>query len=87
MNYDSKQLTVLYAEDEKDAREAFAKTLKRRTKEQYIADDGEKAIELYRQYQPDIVITDINMPNKNGIELAREILEINPEQIIRGALK
>ena len=82
MNYDSKQLTVLYAEDEKDAREAFAKTLKRRTKEQYIADDGEKAIELYRQYQPDIVITDINMPNKNGIELAREILEINPEQII-----
>ena len=82
MNYDSKQLTVLYAEDEKEAREAFAKTLKRRTKEQYIADDGEKAIELYRQYQPDIVITDINMPNKNGIELAREILEINPEQII-----
>ena len=86
MNYDSKQLTVLYAEDEKEAREAFAKTLKRRTKEQYIADDGEKAIELYRQYQPDIVITDINMPNKNGIELAREILEINPEQIIIGHL-
>ena len=82
MNYDSKQVTVLYAEDEKEAREGFAKTLKRYTKEQYIADDGEKAIELYRQYHPDIVITDINMPNKNGIELAEEILEINPEQII-----
>jgi len=82
MNYDSKQMTVLYVEDEKETREGFAKTLKRYTKEQYIADDGKKAIELYRQYHPDIVITDINMPNKNGIELAEEILEINPEQII-----
>ena len=82
MNYDSKQITVLYAEDEKEAREGFAKTLERYTKEQYIASDGEDAIRLYRQYHPDIVITDINMPNKNGIELAKEILEINPEQII-----
>ncbi len=82
MNYDSKQITVLYAEDEEEAREGFAKTLERYTKEQYIANDGEEAIELYEKYHPDIVITDINMPKKNGIELAEEILEINPEQII-----
>ncbi len=82
MNYVSKQMRVLYAEDEAEAREGFVKTLMRYTKEQYVASDGEEAIKLYRQYHPDIVITDIKMPNKNGIELAQEILDINPEQII-----
>ena len=37
------------------------------------AGDGHKAVELARQLQPDIVITDISMPNLNGIEAARQI--------------
>ncbi len=78
----SKQMSVLYVEDEKEAREAFVKTLKRCTKKQYIAADGKEGLELFRKYRPDIVITDIKMPNKNGIELAQDILELNPEQII-----
>ncbi len=82
MDFYSKQVQVLYAEDEKEVREGFARTLKRFTKEQYVASDGEQALELYKTYMPDIVITDIKMPNKNGIELAEEILQINPEQVI-----
>ena len=82
MDFYSKQMSVLYVEDEKEAREAFEKTLKRYTQKQYIATDGNEGLELYKKHFPDIVITDIKMPNKNGIELAEEILEINPEQII-----
>ena len=37
------------------------------------AGDGEEGIALFRQVQPDIVITDIRMPRMNGIELAAAI--------------
>lgn len=37
--------------------------------------DGQKAIELYRTYQPDLLMTDIRMRNKSGLEASQEILE------------
>lgn len=43
------------------------------------ASDGELAIELVHQLNPDVVLMDVNMPVKNGIRAAREITE-------RGAL-
>lgn len=46
------------------------------------ASQGVQALELYKQYLPDIVITDINIPILNGVELIREIRKINVECII-----
>lgn len=37
------------------------------------AEDGQKALEKIEQVQPDVVLTDIRMPNLNGIDLLREI--------------
>lgn len=45
-------------------------------KEEYqlkIAKDGKKGLELYKQYNPSIIISDINMPIMTGIEMAEEI--------------
>ena len=42
------------------------------------AQDGNEAVELYKKSQPDIALMDIRMPNKNGIEAGREILQIDP---------
>ncbi len=39
------------------------------------ADDGNKAHEIVEQYQPDIVLMDINMPDVNGIEATRQLIE------------
>lgn len=38
------------------------------------ASDGEEAIELYKEYKPDVTTMDITMPKKSGIEALREIM-------------
>lgn len=37
--------------------------------------DGQEAVDLYRTYQPDLLMTDIRMRNKSGLEASQEILE------------
>ncbi len=40
-----------------------------------VAADGEEALQKIRQLQPDIVLLDVVMPNKDGYQVAREIRE------------
>jgi len=77
-----KSATILYVEDNEAVRLGYAKTLKRYAKELYVAHDGEMGLELFKNHTPDIVITDIKMPKKSGIEMATEIKAMNPEQVI-----
>lgn len=42
-------------------------------------DDGVDVVALYEEYQPDVVLMDINMPQKNGVEATAELLEKYPE--------
>jgi len=77
-----KSATILYVEDNDEVRLGYAKALKRYAKELYVANDGEVGLELFKQYAPDIVISDIKMPKKSGIEMAHDIKAINPDQII-----
>ena len=68
-------LKILYAEDNEKIRESYALVLKRYFKEVIEACDGKEALELYRSHKPDIVLTDINMPELDGLELIRIIRE------------
>lgn len=38
-------------------------------------DDGTDVVQLYEEYNPDVVLMDINMPQKNGVEATAELLE------------
>ena len=78
----SDKLTILYVEDENDIRENTMRPLKRLCDELITASDGKEGLELYKKYKPDIVISDINMPNMNGIEMSKAIKAINSEQPI-----
>ena len=78
-----KGLTVLCCEDEPEAREHLNLIFIQRVGRLYIAEDGEKGLALYRKYKPDLVISDIKMPKMTGLEMSREIRELNPKaQII-----
>jgi two-component system chemotaxis response regulator CheY len=46
------------------------------------ADDGEKAVQLYKEHQPDLVIMDLVLPNKSGIDAGKEILNDFPQACI-----
>lgn len=48
----------------------------------HFAHDGLEGVEAYKEFKPDIVISDINMPNMNGIEMVQRIKRINPKAII-----
>ncbi|QIN83558.1 response regulator [Rubrobacter tropicus] len=43
------------------------------------AADGEEAVRLAAELRPDVILMDLNMPNKNGIEATRDILRFNPD--------
>ncbi len=66
-------LKILYAEDNEKIRDSYVLVLKRYFKEVIEACDGKEALELYRSHKPDIVLTDINMPELDGLELIRII--------------
>ena len=79
-----KTVNILYVEDEDSVREGYVKTLNRCAKKLYIAENGEIGLELFKSNSADIdiVVTDIKMPKMNGIDMAKEIIEIDPNQSI-----
>lgn len=42
-------------------------------------DDGSDALNLYEQYAPEVILMDINMPRKNGVEATGELMAKYPE--------
>ena len=70
---------VLIAEDEQIEREMLMQIVSAHfpTIDQIIpAENGQQAVDLFDQYQPDLILMDINMPLKSGMEALREIRQI-----------
>ncbi len=78
----TKNLTLLYVEDEDDLRESLQVYLSKLFANVVIAKNGQEGIDYYKEQKFDIVVSDIQMPIKNGLEMAKEIKEIDMEQEI-----
>ncbi|HYP27564.1 MAG TPA: response regulator [Blastocatellia bacterium] len=62
---------ILVVDDSDDTREMMAKLLELESFTVVTAEDGDIGICRARSERPDLIITDINMPNVNGIEMIR----------------
>jgi len=74
--------TLLYVEDNHEMQSYMKELLEDQFKEFYQAFNGNEGLELFKKYNPDIIISDINMPIKNGFQMAKEIKTLNHDQII-----
>lgn len=72
-----KNMTILYAEDELGIRKNIADSLSYYCKEVLEAGDGQEAYEIYKEKEPDIILSDIHMPNVNGIEFVKKVRKDN----------
>jgi YesN/AraC family two-component response regulator len=68
-----KNLKILYAEDDGEAREELTDVLKRRVGRVFACDNGVRGLELYNDHKPDIIIADYYMPEMDGIEMINRI--------------
>lgn len=78
----SKDLKLLYVEDDKDLREETSKLFSHLFESVDLAEDGAVGLEKYKNGTYDIIVTDINMPRMNGVDMVKAIKEINPTQTI-----
>ena len=73
---------ILVIEDDKSFRNVLVQMLDKAGFEVSQAGDGNQAIEICRQVQPDVVLTDIIMPDKEGLETIQELLALCPNMRI-----
>ena len=64
---------ILVIEDNRDSRDILAKLLRMSGYDVMSANDGEAGLATALQQEPDLIITDIHMPNMNGIEFVQRV--------------
>ena len=67
------QQKILVVDDEPQITRVLRTSLSSRGYEVRSANDGESGLDLFAAWQPDLVITDLSMPNMTGIELCRAL--------------
>src|ERR1700754_411689 len=70
---------ILYVEDEPFLGRIVKESLESRDFEVNMADDGAKAMDLFRKVSPDICVLDIMLPSKDGYSIAKNIRQVNPD--------
>jgi len=64
---------ILIADDNRQISSVLAEYSKREGYAPIVAEDGEEAMENFREFDPDIILLDVMMPVKDGFEVCREI--------------
>ena len=64
---------ILVVDDESQITRVLRTTLSSHGYDIRVANDGETALEIMKDWKPDLVITDLAMPNMDGLELCRRL--------------
>ena len=71
------KLTILYVEDDSYTREEVSFFLNKMVGTLYTAENGQEGFELFQKYKFDMVITDIQMPVMNGLDMVKAIRKLD----------
>ena len=72
---------ILVIEDHDDTRDVLDVLLRTEGYEVTLASDGQDGLDKYRQRPADIVLVDVFMPRKNGIDTIRELMRDSPDAV------
>jgi DNA-binding NarL/FixJ family response regulator len=80
------RIRIVLADDHQMFREALRSMLEKVSDLEIVAEanDGQELLRIVREYNPDVVCTDVGMPGMNGIEATRQLLAINPRVKVIG---
>lgn len=70
---------ILVADDDAPVRRVLSRFLSKRGYTVLEAADGEAAVSIFRRERPALVLLDVRMPRKDGVEALREIKAVDPE--------
>lgn len=70
---------ILIVEDEEELREIFVEHLRDEGHSLFEASDGQQALEAYPSISPDLIVSDINMPNMDGYQFLEALQSKYPE--------
>lgn len=73
---------ILVVDDEPQITRVLRTSLEAQGYDVRVANDGETALEIVKDFTPDLVVTDLAMPRMNGIELCRQLRKISQVPII-----
>jgi len=73
---------ILIVDDDAYIRELFTDYFERKGLDVFEAQNGKEALQYYESIQPDIILSDVQMPVMDGFELAEKVRAKNPEQKI-----
>lgn len=77
----TKKINLLYVEDNEDARNFTLEMLTRFFDNICVAENGIEGLKKFHENKIDLILTDINMPNMNGIQMVCEIQKSNANVI------
>lgn len=72
-------IKILYVEDELFLGKIVKETLESRGFDVTMESDGDKAVPVFGEIEPDICVLDVMLPNKNGFDIAEDIRKINED--------
>ncbi len=75
LNFSLKDLKILIVDDVKEAASFLANYLRRKGALVFVGHHGKEGLALFNKHQPQMIITDIQMPLMNGIEMVQAIRE------------
>lgn len=70
---------ILIIEDHRNTAEAINEIVKEKGLEGLIADSAERAFDIYKTGSVDLIITDMKLPGKSGLEFLKQVREIDPD--------